>query len=95
MAQNEELETKEHGGVKDDGGSCEAVEIVGNEVIRSGFGEITILETRKSKKDEQLDNREPELEERELQWQEQQFEEERRKRMRMEEKMEEKRKIKK
>ena len=77
MAQNEELETKEHGGVKDDGGSCEAVEIVGNEVIRSGFGEITILETRKSKKNEQPDNIELELEERELQWREREFEEER------------------
>ena len=53
MAQNEELKTKEDGGAKDDGSSREAVEIVGNEVIRSGFGEITILETRKPKNDEQ------------------------------------------
>ena len=61
-------------------------------MIRSRFGEILIVETRKSKKDEQWDNREPELEERELQWQERQCEEERRKRMRMEEKMEEEKK---
>ena len=33
-------------------------------MIRSKFGEIAILETRKLKKDEQLDNRELELEER-------------------------------
>ena len=45
------------------------------------------METRKTKKDEKPDNRELELEERELQWQERKFEEERRKRMRMEEKM--------
>ena len=44
------------------------VETVRNEVIRSGFGEIVVSKTRKSKKDEQPDNREPELEERELQW---------------------------
>ena len=92
MAQNEELKTKEHGNAKDDGDSREAMETVGNEVIRNRFGEILIVETRKSKKDEQWDNREPELEERELQWQERQCEEERRKRMRMEEKMEEEKK---
>ena len=85
IAQNEELKTKEHGGPKDDGGSREVVETVGNEVICNGFGEITISETRKSKKDEQPDNRELEFKERELQWPERQFEEERRKRMRMEE----------
>ena len=95
MAENEELKIKEYSGAKDDGDSLEAVETVGNEVIRSGFGEILIAEMRKLKKDEQSDNREPKLEERELQWRERQFEEERRKRMRMEEKMEEKRKIKK
>ena len=89
MAQNEDLKAKEHGGVKDDGGSRETMEAVENEVICSGFGEIAISETRKSKRDEQLDNRELELEERELQWREREFEEERRKRMRMEEKMEE------
>ena len=61
-------------------------------MIHSEFGEIMISETRKSKKDEQLDNRELELEERELQWWEKEFEEERRKRMRMEEKMEEEKK---
>ena len=33
--------------------------------MRSGCGKILIAETRKSKKDEQPDNREPELEERE------------------------------
>ena len=65
-AQNEDLKAKEYGSAKDDGGSREAVEAVGNEVIRSGLGEIAILETRKSKKDEQLDNRELELEERGL-----------------------------
>ena len=64
MAQNEELKSREHGGAKDDGDSREAVEAVENEVTRSGFGEIAISETRKSKKDEQLDNRELELEER-------------------------------
>ena len=40
---------------------------VGNEVMRSGCGEILIAETRKSDKDEQPNNREPELEESELQ----------------------------
>ena len=66
MAQNEELNTKGHGGAKDDSDSREVVETVGNEVMRSGCGEILIAEMRKSKKDEQPDNREPELEEREL-----------------------------
>ena len=84
MAQNEELNTKGDGGAKDDGGSLEVVETVGNEVIRSGFGEIAVSEMRKLDKDEQPNNREPELEERELQWREREFEEERRKRMRME-----------
>ena len=93
MTQNEELKTKEHDGAKDDGDSREVVKTVGNEVIRSGFGEILIAETRKTKKDEQPDNRDPELEERELQWRERQFEKERRKRMRMEEKWKKKRKI--
>ena len=92
MAQNEELNTKGHGGAKDDGDSHEVVKTVGNKVMRSWCGEILIAETRKSKKDEQLDNREPELEERELQWPERKFEEERRKRMRMEEKMEKEKK---
>ena len=55
---------KEYGGAKDDGGSREAVETIGNEVIRNRFGKITISETKKSKKDEQPDNRELELEER-------------------------------
>ena len=64
MAQNEELKTKKHDGAKDDGGSREAMETVGNEVIHNGFGKITISETRISKKDEQLDNRELELEKR-------------------------------
>ena len=68
MAQNEEPNTKGDGGAKDDGDSLEAVETIANEVMRSGCGEILIVETRKSKKDEQLDKREPQLEERELQW---------------------------
>ena len=38
--------------------------------------EILIANTRKSKKDEQPNNREPELEERELQWPERQLEDE-------------------
>ena len=54
-------------------------------MIRSGFGEIMVSETRKSKKDEQPKNREPELEERELKLPEKQFEVERRKRMKIEE----------
>ena len=66
MAQNEDLKAKEHSGAKDDGDGREVVEVVGNEGIRSEFGEIAISETRKSKKDEQLYNRELELEEREL-----------------------------
>ncbi|XP_022974002.1 uncharacterized protein LOC111472622 [Cucurbita maxima] len=85
MAQNEEPNTKGDGGTKDDGGSLEVVETVRNEVIRSGFGEIAVSETRKSNKDEQPKNREPELEERELQWPEKQLEVERRKRMKIEE----------
>ena len=64
MAQNEELNTKEHDGAKDDGDSREEVETIDNEVTHSGCGEILIVETRKLKKDEQLDNKEPELEER-------------------------------
>ncbi|XP_022932474.1 uncharacterized protein LOC111438881 [Cucurbita moschata] len=91
MAQNKELKTKEHGGAKDDGDSREVVEIVGNDIC-SGFGEILIAETRKSKKDEPPDNREPGLEERELQWRERQYEEGKRKRIRVEEKMEEEKK---
>ena len=79
MAQKEP-NTKGDGGAKDNGDSREVVEVVGNEVIRSGFGEIAVFETRKSKKDEQLKNREPELEERELKWSKKQFEVERRKR---------------
>ena len=63
------------------------MEVVRNEVIRSGFGEIAISEMIKSKKDEQSNNREPELEERELQWREREFEEERRKRMEWRERM--------
>ena len=70
MAQNEKLKTKEHCDTKDNGDSREVVEIVGNEVICSGFGEILVAKTRKSKKDEQQDNKEPKLEERELQWRE-------------------------
>ena len=62
MAQNEELKTKEHDSPKDDGDIREVVETVVNEVICSGFDEILIVETRKSKKDEQPNNREPELE---------------------------------
>ena len=77
------MKTKEHGGAKDDGYSREVVETIGNEVMRCGCGEILIAETRKLKKDEQPNNRETELEERELQWPERQFEEERRKRMKM------------
>ena len=57
MAQNEDLKAKEHGSAKDDGGSREAVEAVGNEVIRSGFGEIATSDTRKSKKDSGLNTR--------------------------------------
>ncbi|XP_022933038.1 uncharacterized protein LOC111439728 [Cucurbita moschata] len=49
MAQNEDLKAKEHGRAKDDGGSCEVVEAIGNEKIRSGFGKIAISETRKLK----------------------------------------------
>ena len=89
MAQNEELNTKGDGGVKDDSDSHEAMETVRNEVMHSECGEILIVETRKSNKDEQPNNREPELEERELHWPKKQFEKERRKRMRMEERMEE------
>ena len=48
MAQNEELKTQEHSGTKDDDGSREAVETIGNEVIRSEFGEMTISKMRKS-----------------------------------------------
>ena len=70
---------------KDDGDSHEVVETVGNEVMRSGCGEILIAEMRKSKKDNQPNNREPEREERELQWPKRQFDEERKKRMKMEE----------
>ena len=54
MAQNEDLKAKEHGREKDDGGSCEAVEAVGNEGIRSGFVKIAISETRKLKKESGL-----------------------------------------
>ena len=67
MAQNEEPNTKGDDGAKDDGGSLEVVETVRNEVTRNGFGEIAVSEMIKSKKDEQSNNREPELEERELQ----------------------------
>ena len=66
MAQNEELNTKGDSGAKDDSDSREAMETIRNEVMHSGCGEILIAETRKLKKDEQPDNREPELEEREL-----------------------------
>ena len=52
MAQNEEPNTKGDDDVKDDSGSHEVVETIRNEVIRSRFGEIAILETIKSKKDE-------------------------------------------
>ena len=52
------------------------VETVRNEVIRSGFCAIAVSETRKSNKDEQLKNREPELEERDLQWPKKKFEKE-------------------
>ena len=85
MAQNEELNTKGDGGVKDDGGSLEVVETIRNDLIRSRFGEIAVSETRKLKKDEQPKNREPKLEERELKWPEKQFEVERRKMMKIEE----------
>ncbi|XP_022974959.1 uncharacterized protein LOC111473779 [Cucurbita maxima] len=54
MAQNEDLKAKEHGEEKDDGRSCEAVEAIGNEGIHSRFGKITILETKKSKKESRL-----------------------------------------
>ena len=67
MAQNEELNTKEDSGAKDDSDSREAMETIRNEVMHSGCGEILILETKKSNKDEKPNNREPELEERELQ----------------------------
>ena len=66
MVQNEELNTKGDGGVKDDSNSREAMKTVKNEVMHRGCGEILIVETRKSNKDEQPNNREPELEEREL-----------------------------
>ena len=49
------------------------------------MGEIAVSKMRKSKKDEQLKNREPELKERELKWPKKQFEVERRKRMKTEE----------
>ena len=68
MAQNEEPNTKGDGGAKDDSYNGEAMEIVRNEVMQSGCGEILIAETRRSNKDEQPNNREPELEGRELQW---------------------------
>ena len=47
MAQNKDVKAKEHGGVKDNGDSREAVETIGNEVICSEFGEIAISEMRK------------------------------------------------
>ena len=50
MAQNEDLKAKKRGGAKDNDGSCEAMEAVGNEGKHSGFGEIAISETRKSTK---------------------------------------------
>ena len=85
MAQNEELNTKGDSGAKDDGDSREVVETMTNEVMLSRCGKILIAEMRKLNKDEQLNNREPELEERDLQWPEKQFEGERRKRMKMKE----------
>ena len=42
MAQNEELKAKEHDDAKDDDGSREVVEAIGNEVIRSEFGKIAV-----------------------------------------------------
>ena len=54
MAQNKEPNTKGDDSAKEDGGSLEVVEIVRNEVIRSGFGEIAVFETRKSKKESGL-----------------------------------------
>ena len=57
MAQNEDLNTKEHSGAKDDGDNREVVETVENEVMCSGCGEILIAETRKLKKDEQYGTR--------------------------------------
>ena len=85
MAQNEEPNTKGDDGEKDDGGSLEVVETIRNEVICSEFGEIAVSEMRKSKKDEQPNNRGLLIEERELQWREREFEEERRKRIKIEE----------
>ena len=85
MAQNKEPNTKGDDSAKEDGGSLEVVEIVRNEVIRSGFGEIAVSETRKSKEDEQPKNREPELKDKEPKWPEKQFEVERRNRMNIEE----------
>ena len=80
-AQNEELKNKRTRRCERRCDSRDLVETVGNEVMRSGSSEILIAETRKSKKDEQPNNGEPEFEERELQWPEKQFEEERRKRI--------------
>ena len=57
MAQNEDLKAKEHDGAKYDGGSCEVVEAIGNERIRSGFGKIAISKMRKSKKESGLKTR--------------------------------------
>ena len=47
LAKNEGLKRKEHGGAKDDGSSREAMEAVGNGLIRNGFGEFTVSEMRK------------------------------------------------
>ena len=85
MAQNEESNTKEDGDAKDDSGSLKVVESIRNDLIHNRLGKIAVSETRKSKKDEQPKNREPELEERELQWLEKQFGVERRKKMKIEE----------
>ena len=89
MTQNEEPNTKGDDDAKDNSDSREVMETIRNEVMRSGCDEILIVETRKSNKNEQPNNREPELEERELQRPERQFEEERRKRMQIEEKKKE------
>ena len=51
IAQDEEMNTKGHDGVKDDGDSRETVETVGNEVMHNRCGGILIAVTRKSKKE--------------------------------------------
>ncbi|XP_022968851.1 uncharacterized protein LOC111467986 [Cucurbita maxima] len=55
MSQNEELKTKEHNGVKDDGSSSEAVEIVGNEEKEEN-GKVIFELVKKIEEDMEKDN---------------------------------------